>query len=1062
MKSGVPSLTRLVTRAGRSTAILTLIAVFATALFSVSSSATLRRSGGGYKGSASATAPQAAEDAVASKSRPPASINRLPRGGDGVAASLLSGMMFRLIAPDSIATYSAGCSAPAHSFELGDTVCVQVSGGPSLSIIPRRVALIDAAGNVRSVVTITTDPQTINFTLPSTQTTVDGTQTFDNRGQWRVNIVPGSRFSVRDSAFFTVSDPSARVADLALYNSDNVDGTISVGTNGTDITFGVWVTNYGPDTATNVKVTNAVPTNATFVSAAEDAGSGPSFTCTNPAAGGSTGTTNCSIASLAAGQSAKFTLVYEAAGGSTVGTVISDTASITSDTTELNGIDNSATDSVVVVSGAADTCAITCPADIVATANTTDANNVHGAVVTFAPEASGNCGSVTASPSSGSFFPVGTTTVSVTSAGGSCSFNVIVTDTAPPTISGPPDQTVNADSGTCSATVDPGTPTTTGSGVTVDAVRDDGSSLSDPYPGGVTTITWTATDAQGRTASRAQHITVVTDDTTPPTIAAPPDVVIGTGPDATSCSVFVAEDRIGTPSASDNCSASVKLARAGVPAGNVFPKGDTTITYTATDGAGNKAIATQKVTVVDNTPPIIFAPADANYTCLSDVPTANASQAVGPLVDSAGVPVPDANGNLQPGGPVYDNCGGITVAVSETRSGAGTAANPLVITRTFTATDGANNSSSAAQTITVVDNTPPVLTVPADITASTDLGSCTATLNPGAATATDNCSGMAPPTGVRSDGLALNAAYPKGMTTITWTATDWAGNAVSAPQKVTVNDTEKPVLQVPANIVVGNDAGSCSALVNFSVTATDNCGGATVTTSVPSGTVFSKGTTTVTATATDTSGNTSTASFTVTVNDTEKPVVNVPANIVVSLPLNSTATTVPVSYSVTATDNCPGVTFGVSPVSGSAFSAGTTTVTATATDAAGNVTTRTFTVTVLYNFTGFFSPVANLPTLNSVKAGSAIPVKFSLSGNKGLNIFLVGAPDSQQIACDTGAPVSNLDATVTAGGSSLSYDASSDQYNYVWKTDSAWVGTCRQLVLGLKDGSARYARFKFK
>jgi hypothetical protein len=475
--------------------------------------------------------------------------------------------------------------------------------------------------------------------------------------------------------------------------------------------------------------------------------------------------------------------------------------------------------------------------------------------------------------------------------------------------------------------------------------------------------------------------------------------------------------------------------------------GDTIVTYTATDAAGNPATATQKVTVIDNTAPVVTSPAAVTlYT--------------GAGANSCGVSVSNLDATLGTGS-ATDNCSGVGAV---TRSGvpSGSVFPIGTTTVTYSATDAVGNVGTATQTVTVVDNTPPVVTAPVDITVGDDPNSCTAMLNPGTATATDNCDGVSTPTGVRSDSLPLNAAYPKGTTTITWTASDGHSNSASATQTVTVNDTEKPVLHVPADIVVSNDVGSCSALVDFSVTATDNCGAVTVTTDIPSHTTFPKGTTTVKATATDSSGNVSTASFHVTVNDTEKPVVNVPANIVVSLPVNSTATTVPVSYSVTATDNCPGVTFGVNPVSGSAFPAGTTTVTATATDAAGNVTTRTFTVTVLYNFTGFFSPVANLPTLNSVKAGSAIPVKFSLSGNKGLNIFLVGAPDSQLIACDTGAPLSNLDATVTAGGSSLSYDAGGDQYNYVWKTDGAWAGTCRQLVLGLNDGSPHYARFKFK
>ena len=115
-----------------------------------------------------------------------------------------------------------------------------------------------------------------------------------------------------------------------------------------------------------------------------------------------------------------------------------------------------------------------------------------------------------------------------------------------------------------------------------------------------------------------------------------------------------------------------------------------------------------------------------------------------------------------------------------------------------------------------------------------------------------------------------------------------------------------------------------------------------------------------------------------------------------------------------------------------------------------------------YNFSGFFQQVDNPPTVNVVNAGRAIPVKFSLSGDKGLNIFGPGYPASQQIACSDGAPVSEIEQTVTAGGSSLSYDAESDTYTYVWKTEKLWAGTCRQLIVRLNDGSERVAFFKFK
>jgi hypothetical protein len=128
-------------------------------------------------------------------------------------------------------------------------------------------------------------------------------------------------------------------------------------------------------------------------------------------------------------------------------------------------------------------------------------------------------------------------------------------------------------------------------------------------------------------------------------------------------------------------------------------------------------------------------------------------------------------------------------------------------------------------------------------------------------------------------------------------------------------------------------------------------------------------------------------------------------------------------------------------------------------NAAPNVD-RTF--KVLYKFTGFFRPVDMLPIVNVAKAGSAIPVKFSLSGNQGLNIFESGYPISLKINSSTGVPEDAIEVTVTAGGSSLSYDAAADQYIYVWKTEKAWAGTCRQLIVKLKDGEEHIANFKFK
>jgi DNA-binding beta-propeller fold protein YncE len=224
------------------------------------------------------------------------------------------------------------------------------------------------------------------------------------------------------------------------------------------------------------------------------------------------------------------------------------------------------------------------------------------------------------------------------------------------------------------------------------------------------------------------------------------------------------------------------------------------------------------------------------------------------------------------------------------------------------------------------------------------------------------------------------------------------------------------------------------------------------------------GTHTITLTVTDTGGGSDTDDVVITVQDTLAPNISCPADVVVNLPMNSTATSMVVNYpAVTATDSCSSsVTVNSTPASGSVFPVGTTTVNATADDGAGHTSECSFTVTVQYNFAGFFPPVANLPALNMVQAGRAIPVKFSLSGNKGLGIFAVGSPSSGPIACNSSDPAILLEETVTAGGSSLSYDPITDQYIYVWKTEQGWAGTCRQLVVQLNDGSIHRANFKFK
>jgi hypothetical protein len=120
-------------------------------------------------------------------------------------------------------------------------------------------------------------------------------------------------------------------------------------------------------------------------------------------------------------------------------------------------------------------------------------------------------------------------------------------------------------------------------------------------------------------------------------------------------------------------------------------------------------------------------------------------------------------------------------------------------------------------------------------------------------------------------------------------------------------------------------------------------------------------------------------------------------------------------------------------------------------------------VPTTYDFSGFFSPVDNPPVPNLLKAGSAVPVKFSLDGDQGLGVLAVGYPKSTTAACPGGVAPDPVEETTTDSHSGLSYDPFTDTYTYVWKTDKGWKGTCRTLTVQLDDGSSPHtAIFQFK
>jgi hypothetical protein len=170
---------------------------------------------------------------------------------------------------------------------------------------------------------------------------------------------------------------------------------------------------------------------------------------------------------------------------------------------------------------------------------------------------------------------------------------------------------------------------------------------------------------------------------------------------------------------------------------------------------------------------------------------------------------------------------------------------------------------------------------------------------------------------------------------------------IQHPITVNIVDCPAPPLSFvqPANINTSNSPDSCGALVNYATPqTTGGTGSVSVVCTPPSGSSFPIGSTTVNCTATDQSGAQASTSFQVNVSDTQAPQFVGLSNITVDAAPG--ACSAAVNFNVNATDNCAGVNVMTSPASGSVFPAGTTQVTATATDAAGNVTTATFNVTV--------------------------------------------------------------------------------------------------------------------
>lgn len=282
------------------------------------------------------------------------------------------------------------------------------------------------------------------------------------------------------------------------------------------------------------------------------------------------------------------------------------------------------------------------------------------------------------------------------------------------------------------------------------------------FPVGVTTNTFTASDAFGNSATCSFTVTVA--DTEAPVITSVPSN-ISVNNDAGQCGANVSWT---APVITDNCSATFTQSH---NSGDFFPTGNTTVTYTATDGT-NTTTASFTVTVTDAEAPVI--------SPLSPVSVNNDAGQCGANV-SWTAPV------------ITDNCSA-TFTQSHNSGDFFPVGNTTV---TYTATDG-TNTTTASFTVTVTDAEAPVISG-----CSSNITTCPGTvIFTGTPAATDNCSATVSQISGPSSGDSLSA----GIYNVSYVAMDPSGNTDTCGFVITVNPKPVVSLNLASTFICVDDA----------------------------------------------------------------------------------------------------------------------------------------------------------------------------------------------------------------------------------------------------------------
>lgn len=350
-----------------------------------------------------------------------------------------------------------------------------------------------------------------------------------------------------------------------------------------------------------------------------------------------------------------------------------------------------------------------------------------------------------------------------------CQASVTVAEVQPPAITCPANIIRNNDAGLCSAVVTYANPTATDNCTVMGFDHLNGGTSGSTFPVGTTTVIWQATDMSNNTTTCSFNITV--NDTQAPTITCPASQTRNT--DNNACTAVAT---YANPTVLDNCTANPSVAyrfsgatttaayAAGTGSGATFNKGITTITLRATDGVGLTRTCTFRVIVTDGQAPS-FSVCPPNQS-VGTTPTSCTSAAVTYATPTAADNCAPAPVVVRTGGPAS----GATFPVGTTQ----------VIWR---ATDGASRTATCAFSVTVTDNTPPLITCPNDITVSGSGIPCQTTAFYAVPTATDNCEVQ---NLFLQSGLASGSSFSAGVTVNVWRATDARGTTATCSISVTV------------------------------------------------------------------------------------------------------------------------------------------------------------------------------------------------------------------------------------------------------------------------------------